>query len=76
VMRALGGGCALPLGAQARREPDGRLSLEAIVATPDGDRAAAADARGEDPGAVAAEVVARLRERGADEILARARGEG
>ena len=76
VVRALGGGCALPLGANARREPDGRLFLEAIVATPEGDRTAAADARGEEPGAVAAEVVARLRERGAGEILAHARGEG
>ncbi len=76
VVRALGGGCALPLGAHASRGPDGRLSLAAIVATPEGDRTAAADARGDDPGAVAAEVVARLRERGAEEILARARGEG
>lgn len=76
VVRALGGGCALPLGAHASRGPDGRLSLAAIVATPEGDRTAAADARGDDPRAVAAEVVARLRERGAGEILARARGEG
>ena len=76
VMRALGGGCALPLGAHAHREPDGRLFLVAVVATPEGDRTAAADSRGQDPGAVAAEVVAALRARGADEILARARGEG
>jgi hydroxymethylbilane synthase len=76
VVRALGGGCALPLGARAHREPDGRLFLAAIVATPDGDRVAAADARGGEPAAVAAQVVARLRARGADEILARARGEG
>jgi hydroxymethylbilane synthase len=69
VSRALGGSCALPLGAYAEAVGTG-LRLRALVASPDGRRIARADCRGADPDAVAADAVAELRRRGAGEILA------
>jgi len=69
VMHALGGGCALPLGAFARREGD-VVSIVAIVAAPDGSRSVTVEAHGATPAGAAAEAVGRLREGGADEILA------
>jgi hydroxymethylbilane synthase len=69
VSRALGGSCALPLGAYA--EPDAAgLKLRALVASADGKRVVRAEARGADPEALAREVVERLRRQGAAEILA------
>lgn len=76
VNAALGGSCTIPLGAYASLE-GGRLRLRALVAAPDGRRAARAECSGEPAqaealGAQAAEL---LRERGAGEILA-ALGDG
>jgi len=68
VSRALGGSCAVPLGAYAEALGAG-LRLRALVAAPDGRRIARADCRGADAGAVAADAVAELRRHGADEIL-------
>jgi hydroxymethylbilane synthase len=68
VSRALGGSCAVPLGAYAEAAGAG-LRLRALVAAPDGRRIARADCRGADAGAVAADAVAELRRHGADEIL-------
>jgi len=68
VSRALGGSCTLPLGAYA--EMDGkRLKLRALVASADGRRVARANSAGEDPERLGAEVAARLRALGADDIL-------
>lgn len=68
VSRALGGSCAVPLGAYA--ELSGmELRLRALVASLDGRRIARADCRGAEPAAVAADAVAELRRRGAAEIL-------
>lgn len=68
VSRALGGSCAVPLGAYA--EPSGnRLRLRALVASLDGRRIARADCEASDPAAAAAQAVADLRRQGADEIL-------
>jgi hydroxymethylbilane synthase len=68
VSRALGGSCAIPLGAYA--EPAGeRLRLRALVASLDGRRIAHADCEGPDPSALAAQAVEALRRQGADEIL-------
>jgi hydroxymethylbilane synthase len=72
VVAAFGGDCTLPLAAWAREE-GGALRLTALLATPDGARVARAEARGDDPEAVAADCVAALRERGADQVLARLR---
>jgi len=68
VSRALGGSCALPLGAYAEALGTG-LRLRALVASPDGRRIARADCRGADPADVAADAVAELRRHGAGEIL-------
>lgn len=68
IMRRLGGGCALPLGAYAEAV-DGRVRLTAAVFTPDGAREARASAEGNDPEEVVAAVEADLRAAGAEEIL-------
>ncbi|GBC86356.1 Porphobilinogen deaminase [bacterium HR12] len=68
IMRRLGGGCALPLGAYAEAV-DGRVRLTAAVFTPDGAREARASAEAADPEEVAAAVEADLRAAGAEEIL-------
>lgn len=68
VSRALGGSCAVPLGAYAEVTGSG-LRLRALVASLDGQRIARADCRGADPAAVAADAVAELRRHGAAEIL-------
>jgi hydroxymethylbilane synthase len=71
VSRALGGNCAIPLAAHAALE-NGRLSLRALVASPDGKRIVRAECAGAatDPEALGAQAAALLRERGAAEILA------
>jgi hydroxymethylbilane synthase len=76
VNAALGGNCAIPLGAYATLE-GGRLRLRALVAAPDGRRTARADCSGEParPEALGAQAARLLRERGAAEILA-ALGDG
>ena len=69
VNRALGGSCTIPLGAFA--EPrGGGLYLRAVVASPDGKRIVRAEAQGDEPEALGALVAARLREGGAEAILA------
>jgi hydroxymethylbilane synthase len=71
VNRALGGNCAIPLGAFAERAGE-RLRLRALVASPDGRRIARADCEGEAaaPEALGERAAQLLRERGAGEILA------
>ena len=71
VNRALGGNCAIPLGAFAECAGD-RLRLRALVASPDGRRIARADCEGETaaPEALGERAAQLLRERGAGEILA------
>ena len=71
VNRALGGNCSIPLAAYASLD-HGILRLRALVAAPDGRRAASAEACGSaaQAEALGAEVAEMLRERGATEILA------
>lgn len=71
VSRALGGNCAIPLAAHAVLA-NGKLSLRALVAAPDGKRIARAGCEGSaaDPEALGARAAVLLRERGAAEILA------
>jgi hydroxymethylbilane synthase len=71
VNRALGGNCAVPLGAFAEAQ-GARLRVRALVASPDGMRIARAECEGvvSDPEAVGARAAEMLRERGAEEILA------
>ncbi|TMA53136.1 MAG: hydroxymethylbilane synthase [Deltaproteobacteria bacterium] len=68
VMAALGGGCALPLGAYATAGVDG-VRLIAVVATPGGTEVIRADARAADPTEAAGHVVQALRSAGAERIL-------
>ncbi|HEY3073771.1 MAG TPA: hydroxymethylbilane synthase [Burkholderiales bacterium] len=68
VSRALGGSCALPLGAHAVMR-DGRLTLTALVASADGSRVLRARTEGSDPEGVGAAAAQALRDHGADAIL-------
>ena len=72
VMRALGGGCDLPLGAFAERV-DGRMRMVAIVLTPDGGRFARTEVDAPTPDEVAELARLDLAASGADEILAAVR---
>lgn len=72
VMVALGGDCALPLGALAISSGDS-LRLRAMVATPDGKRVLRDEETGDDPIAVAQALADRMRKEGAAEIVAAAR---
>ncbi len=72
LMRALGGGCALPLGAFAERRGDG-MWMVAIVLTLDGGRYARAEAAATTPEEVAELVRLDLAASGADEILSHVR---
>ena len=70
VSRALGGSCALPLGAYAEVDGDG-LQLRALVASADGGRVLRARVAGPsaDPEALGRQAAAELRARGAIEVL-------
>jgi hydroxymethylbilane synthase len=72
LMRALGGGCALPLGAFAERTERG-MRMVAIALTPDGGRFARAEVEAPTPGEVAELARLDLAAGGADEILAQVR---
>lgn len=71
VSLALGGSCTIPLGAFATLE-GGQLRLTALVAAPDGKRAARVECAGPaaQPEALGARAAAELRARGAEAILA------
>jgi len=71
VSLALGGSCTVPLGAFATLEGD-QLRLTALVAAPDGKRAARVECAGPaaEPEALGARAAAELRARGAEAILA------
>lgn len=72
VSLALGGSCALPLGAYAERA-GARLRLRALVASPDGRRVLRTACEGDaaDPEALGRRAAEELRSRGAAEILSR-----
>jgi len=73
LMLALGGGCALPLGAFAEPLDDGRIRMVAIVLTPEGARYARTEVEAATPEEVAELARLDLAASGADEILASAR---
>ena len=68
LVRLLGGGCALPLGALAST-PEGRVHLLAVVLRPDGTGMLRAEATADAPDAAAREVADRLLEEGAGQIM-------
>lgn len=71
VSRALGGSCALPLGAYAELQA-GRLRLRTLIASADGRRVLRTDSAGEasDPEGLGNQAAEELRRRGAEGILA------
>ena len=71
VSRALGGSCTIPLGAYAVLAGE-QLRLTALVAAPDGKRAARVECAGPaaEPESLGAKAAAELRARGAEAILA------
>jgi hydroxymethylbilane synthase len=68
LLEALGGGCQVPIGAFAERK-DGRLTLQAVVARPDGGTVLRECQAGDDPRELGAAVAEALLRRGADRIL-------
>lgn len=68
IVAALGGDCTLPLAAWAEHTDDG-MRLSAVLATVDGRRVAAGEARGDDPMAVAESCLEALRRDGSDDVL-------
>jgi hydroxymethylbilane synthase len=71
LVRRIGGGCDLPLGAIAAVKGDA-IRLAAVVAAPDGSQVLRAAAEAGDPERAALRVAESLREQGADRILAAA----
>jgi len=74
LLRTLGGGCQVPIGAYAEAV-DGALKLTAIVAQPDGSEVLREQQTGSDPEELGARVGKRLLARGADAILRAVYGE-
>ena len=68
VLKVLGGGCDVPIGAYAVIE-DGMLHLRTIVISPDGSRMVKREGFGSDPLNVGATVAQELLDNGAREIL-------
>jgi hydroxymethylbilane synthase len=71
LVRALHADCHTPVGAHAVTEDAGRLRLRAFVGREDGSMWVRDELAGSDPEALGAEVAARLRAAGADEVLGR-----
>jgi len=68
LLLGLGGGCQVPIGAFA--ETNGReIWLSAVVGRPDGSEALREKLAGDDPAKLVAQVLERLKQRGADKIL-------
>jgi hydroxymethylbilane synthase len=74
LLRTLGGGCQVPIGAYAE-VVDGTLKLTAIVAQPDGSELLRDQQSGDDPEELGARMGKRLLARGADAILRAVYGE-
>lgn len=71
LMHALGGDCGVPLGALAEADGD-RVRMRALVGTVDGKRMIADQMEGDDPEKLGVMLADRLRELGAEEIIAAA----
>ena len=68
LLQEMGGGCQVPIGASATWR-DGRVHLQAVVASPDGSRLLRESAAGSDPGELGAAVGDSLLRRGGAKIL-------
>jgi hydroxymethylbilane synthase len=74
LLNSLGGGCQVPIGAFAQIN-DGTLTLQSVVASPDGSKVLRHSASGSEPERIGAEAGAELLRRGAQEILREVYGE-
>jgi len=68
LLKKLGGGCQVPIGASARLE-DGLLHLQAVIASPDGTSVLRQSATGSHPSELGEKVGDNLLQRGGAEIL-------
>jgi hydroxymethylbilane synthase len=68
-LRAIGGGCDLPVGAHARQLADGTLQLDGLIAGLDGHRLVRSSISGTDPGSLGAELASRVLARGGAGLL-------
>ena len=75
LLNKLGGGCQVPIGAAAEVR-QGRLHLDAIVASPDGTKILRESRDGDDPEKLGSEVGETLLQRGGDAILEEVYGSG
>ena len=74
LLRTLGGGCQVPIGAHAE-EVDGALQMTAVVADPDGGKVLREQQAGKDPEDLGVRVARALLAKGADSILRAVYGE-
>jgi hydroxymethylbilane synthase len=74
LLRALGGGCQVPIGALAEQRGE-KLYLAAVVARPDGSQILREAQTGDEPEKLGASVAQSLLRRGADVILQEVYGE-
>ena len=74
LLRALGGGCQVPIGALAEQRGE-KLYLAAVVARPDGSQILREAQTGDDPEKLGASIAHSLLRRGADVILQEVYGE-
>jgi hydroxymethylbilane synthase len=75
LLNKLGGGCQVPIGAAAEVR-NGRIHLDAIVASPDGSKILRESRDGDDAATLGSEVGKTLLERGGDAILEEVYGRG
>jgi hydroxymethylbilane synthase len=75
LLNKLGGGCQVPIGAAAEVR-NGRVHLDAIVASPDGSRILRESQDGDDPEKLGSDVGEILLRRGGDAILEEVYGNG
>lgn len=69
LLKALNGGCQVPIAGYAERDNSGQVWLRGLVASPDGRTILSAETRDEVPERAGLEVAKRLRAQGADQLL-------
>ena len=68
-LSALGGGCASPIGAFARTNTNNQITMQGMVASPDGDRVIRVEGAGTDPETLGTRLAQQALEHGAAEVL-------
>jgi len=69
-LQALGGGCATPIAAYARRDEDGLIEMEALIASLDGQMMIRVRGRGDDARQLGEDLAREALHQGAEEVLA------